>query len=250
MSLIEIIIIYLTCGAPFGVYYFYQKREYSNSPRFWLSSFLAMIFWIPYSIRLLHTFVNKKLINHEFAEKSISDSIIDNFEKKFTQLLLEEKIDISLFEFRETFERYVGLTNEIFVSSSESEAELYQITNHENKLLATKLLNRHNRLRLNEHQTIARKDFLRMIIKIDSSISEKEKVRTLAKDFVKLIKDVEAQSELHKIFQNSTQSGYGFPVNEMEKEVWNPIETKQLHLPKKALNFRTISATATTSKPD
>ena len=250
MNLLDIIIIYLTCGAPFGVYFFHQQRDDSNSPKLWINSLLATLFWFLYAFRLLHSVVTKRFLNHQFAEKKLSDSLVSEIEKKFSQILLEEKVDVELFDFRETFERYLGLTREISSEANKVDAELFQITNHENKKLATKLLNRRNRSRLNAHQILARKDFLRMIEKIDSSIFEKEKVRTLAIDFVKLINDVEALAELHKIFQNPPQSYHGFPVNEMENEVWNPIETKQLPTPPKALNFRTLSATATISKRD
>lgn len=259
MNLIDIIIIYLTFGAPFGVYFFYQQRDFSNSPKVWINSLLVTLFWFPFAFKLLHLVVTKRFRNSQFAEKTLSDSLlrskIENFEKIFSQILLEKNVDISLFDFRETFERYVGLSiftkeEDESVELNEAEFDLFQITNHENKKLATKLLNRRNRSRLMAHQILARKDFLRMIEKIDSSLFEKEKVRTLAIDFVKLVKDVEAHSELHKIFQNPTQSDHGFPVKVMENEVWNPIETKQLPTPRKALNFRTLSATATTSKRD
>lgn len=243
MNLIDLTIIYLTCGAPFGVYYFYQQRDFSN--KFW-RSVLVTLFWFPYAFRLLHTFVTKRFHNQTLDEKSLTDS----FEKKFAQILLAENVDVFLFDFRETFERYAGLTKAVSAESSEAEAELFQILNHPNKKLATKLLNRRNRSRLNSHHILARKDFLRMIEKIYSGFSDKEKVRTLTVDFVKLINDAEALAELYRIFQNPTQSESNFPVNDMESEVWNPIETKQLPTPRKALSFRTMSATATTSKPD
>lgn len=243
MNTVDLIIIYLTCGAPFGVYYFYQQRDFSNKLR---RSVLVTLFWFPFAFKLLHSFVTKKFPKTKFDEKSLTDS----FEKKFAQILLEENVDVLLFDFRETFERYIGLTKAVSTEANAAEAEIFQITNHGNKKLATKLLNRRNRSRLITHQILARRDFLRLIEKIYSGVFKQEKVRTLTVDFVKLIKDEEALAELHRIFQNPTQSASESPVNDMESEVWNPIEPKQLPTPRKPLNFRTMSATAITSKPD
>jgi hypothetical protein len=250
MNLVDLLIIYLTCGAPFGVYYFFQTRNYSASLKLIFQSILIALFWIPYAIQLLHSFVTKRFRSNEFAENNQMDSAINEIERKFAQILHEENSEISVYEFRETFERYQGLTKAASTEVFETDAELYHITNHENKNLASEILSRRNRSRLNAHHILARKDFLRMIEKIDSTFSAKKKIRTLAFDFVKILNDVEAQKQLHKIFENPTQSDNGFTVNEMENEVWNPNETKQLPTPRKALNFRTISATATMLKRD
>lgn len=250
MNLVDLLIIYLTWGAPFGVYYFFQNRNYSTSIKLVFQSILVALIWIPYAIRLLHSFVTKKFRNNEFADNNQTDSIVNEIERKFAEIIHEETSIISIYEFRETFERYLGLAKAASTEVIENDAELYQITNHENKKLASEILSRRNRSRLNAHHILARRDFLRMIEKIDSTFSAKEKIRTLAFDFVKILNDVEAQKQLHKIFENPTQSDYGFTVNDMESEVWNPNETKQLPTPRKALNFRTISATATTLKRD
>lgn len=259
MNLIDLIIIYLTCGAPFGVYYFLQQKELFNSSKLWLNSILVTLFWIPYALRLFHSFVTTKFLKSQFAENTFSDSAfkdkIDEIEKKFAQILLEEKVDFSIFEFRETFQRFVGLTivtKDINYASlnDETEHDLFSITNHQNGKLATKCLNRRNRLRLKAHQNLALKDFLQMLEKIDSCLVEKEKFRLLAIDFVKLLDDVQTQIELNKVFQNSPQTVTGFPVKKMENEVWNPIETKQLPTHKTHLNLPTLSARVMMSKRD
>lgn len=250
MNLVDLLIIYLTCGAPFGVYYFFQNRNYSASFKLIFHSILVALIWIPYAIRLLQSFVTKKFRSDEFAENNQTDSVINEIERKFAQIIYEESSEISVYDFRETFERYLGLAKAASTEAIGIDAELYQISDHENKKLASEILSRRNRSRLNAHHILARRDFLRMIEKIDSTFSAKEKIRTLAFDFVKILNDVEAQKQLHKIFENPAQSDNGFTVKEMENEVWNPNETKQLPTPRKALNFRTISATATTLKRD
>lgn len=249
MTLTDFIIIYLSCGAPFGVYNFYQKRAALSFTKQLLNSILVTLFWIPYAIRLLHSFITNKLITIHFEKKENLDSIIDEFEKSFGKILLINKVDITIFEFREVLERYAGLTKASKTELLDTEHELFQVANHENIKLATKILNRRNRLRLSAHHTHARKDFLQIMKIIESGVIEKEKVRNSAIEFVKIINDVEAIADLHNIFQNPSQLHNGFPVNEMENEVWNPIETK-LPMPQKTLNLQTLSATATTLKHD
>lgn len=249
MTLTDFIIIYLSCGAPFGVFYYYQQRDSANFTNRLFNSTLVTIIWIPFAIKLLHLYVTNKLIKSYFAQKSDLDSIINDFEKNFGKILLNDKINISIFEFREVLERYAGLTKALQIETTSDENELFQVSNHENIKLASKLLNRRNRSRLSAHQIIARKDFFQAIKLIESEVSEKENVRKLAIDFVNLINDAEAIAKLQNYFQNTSQSNQGFPVKEMENEIWNPIETK-LPTPQKTLNFQTLSATATTLKHD
>lgn len=261
MNLTELSIIYLACGAPFGVYYFFQQREnqklWQKSPLLWLKCVLIPFFWFPFALRLLQRFVTKKFRSNEFVVTKQTDSTltakIDDFENSFAQFLLAEKTGIPLFHLRETFQRYVGLTLgnlEEGQTIKNDINELFQITQHENAKLATICLNRRNRLQLETHQTLARKDFLRIIKKINSCLVAKEKLSSLAFEFAKIINDDELAAELRQIFENSTQTENTFTVKKMENEVWNPIEHKQLPTNQAALNLPAIPARAMMSKQD
>lgn len=261
MNLLELSIIYLACGAPFGVYFFFQKHEtqrlWQKSPVLWLNCVLISLLWLPYSFKLLQGFVTKKLRKYEFVEKNQSDSQllekIDEFEKSFAQILLMEKTGIALFDFRETFQRYVGLSLEYFsevIEQTTESNELYRLIEHKKPQLGTICLNRRNRLRLKNHQNQARIDFLQLIKRINSGQISKEKFSPIVFGFAKLINDVELTAGIQQIFENSTQTDNDFTVRNMEIEVWNPIEQKPLPTKKTALNLPTISVGAMMSKQD
>src|SRR5687768_12515458 len=111
MNLTDFIIIYLACGTPFGVYHFIDNRK-SNSH--WLKSLLTFFVWIPYALKLLR----EKFIGHysnlnSGKTKNLSLEIeisLEKTKKELECLLITEIKNFSTFEFRETVERYIGLT--------------------------------------------------------------------------------------------------------------------------------------------
>ena len=136
MKLSDILIIYLSCGAPFGVYFFLHNRTKLDSLTLIVQSLLKTFVWFPYAIRFLHDFVTNKLINYKFAKRNKSDSIrqqkIDQIEKEISNILFREKLNISLYDFRETFQRFAGLTiaSQISIDTDvigENEKEIFRI---------------------------------------------------------------------------------------------------------------------------
>ncbi|MBX7174363.1 MAG: hypothetical protein K1X72_25550 [Pyrinomonadaceae bacterium] len=264
MKFTDLIIIYLTCGAPFGVYFFIQQREnylntklWQNSSKLWLKCLLVTLIWVPFAIKLLQKFVTKKLLFNKFAENEQKDSIakqkIDFLLSEFSQILLEVKTEIPLFHLRETFERYVGLTlerNHSKETGTVSINEIFQITKHENPDLGTICLNRRNRLRLEQHQTLARKDFLRIIKAFIKCGVEKNKLSSLTTEFANLIGDLDLKDEIKKNFANSWQTEKVFHVTTSEDELWNPESHKQLIAKETNLNLQNLTVTATTLNPD
>ena len=263
MKPIDFIIIYLACGAPFGVYFFIQQRDYlkntklwQKSSLLWLKCVLITLLWFPFAFTLLRKFITKKLSKNDFGKNEQVDSKnikVDEFEKTFSQFLLESKTSVPLFEFRETFERYLGLTQENLVNNScdiIDSNDFFQISKHENPELGTICLNRRNRFRLQQHQTLARRDFLRIIEILDSCLNDNGKLSSLAYEFANLMNDEELSVKLDKIFKNSRQTEKVLTVKTTEDEIWNPIELKQLPTKEKSFNLQTASATATMLKPD
>lgn len=264
MKLTDLIIIYLTCGAPFGVYFFIQQREnylntnlWQNSSKLWLKCLLVTFFWIPFAIQLFQKFVTKKLLFNKFAENSQKDSQtkqkIEILLSEFSQILLEVKTEIPLFHLRETFERYVGLTlesNSLKEIGTGSINELFQISQHEKPELGTICLNRRNRLRLEQHQTLARKDFLRIIKTFINCGVEKKKLSSLTTEFANLIGDFNLIIEINKLFANSPQTAKVFNVTTSEAELWNPESHKHSLAKEPNLNLQTLTVTATTLNPD
>ncbi len=113
MNLTEFLIIYLACGAPFGVFYFFQNHTKLVLGKLWLNTIITFAFWIPFAYRHLH---ENKILNKVFS--SDAEVILDvaqekklkSIQKQFENFLRESNLKISLYEFRETIDRYIGLT--------------------------------------------------------------------------------------------------------------------------------------------
>lgn len=199
MSLIDLIILYFACGAPFAVYHFLQNHNR-------IKSFIIWMLWIPYSIRLFHKKVTSKL---NFDKNSVSDSEIEKIQKEIEQIMFENETNFSLFEFREIFERYVGLTltkkqkqNQV----GENETEIFRVSKHENVKLGAICLNRRNQFKLKYHQTLACRDFLKIIIESNS-----KKLQLSSLKLFRILEDEEAEKTLN--------------INQSELNIWNTNQT-------------------------
>jgi hypothetical protein len=230
MNAFEIFIIYLSCGAPFGVYFFFQHRQKSTFPIVLLKSFLTVVVWIPYALRILNANVTKKSSVSKFDTLDESDAALrkklDEIEKRMLQILLDCKREVSVFEFREVVERYSGLTLAGQTDQvGENERGVFEIVNHKNPELGAKCLHRRNRLRLEFHQRLASRDFLQLLAKF--SFFEAEKLRRAALEFATLLNDVETRRAIENLFAESPQISQGSAVKQGEREVvWNAKEHK------------------------
>jgi hypothetical protein len=195
MSLIDFTILYFACGSPFAVYYFLQNRDLPKSAIIWM-------LWIPYSFQLFHTKVTSKL---NFDKNSVSDSEIKFIQKEIEQIVFENDTKLSFFEFREVLERYVGLTlakNHKSEQIGENETAIFRIAKRENTKLGSICLNRRNQFKLKYHQTLARRDFLKVINEFQSA-----KLQLSSLKLFRILEDEEAQKTLN--------------VNKSELKVWN-----------------------------
>ncbi len=162
MNQIDLIIIYLACGAPFAVYYFLQNRRLRYTKLFWIKTTFAFILWLPLAAQL---FWNKFSFFHSQFFLVNKEKSISSLQKQIEAILIESDSQISIYNFREVFERYAGLTkansdknNKI----SDSEKEVFRISENANIELAAICQHRRNRKKLFFHHTLARQDFLRL----------------------------------------------------------------------------------------
>ena len=116
MSLTELLIVYFACGAPFGVYFYFQQREsgkpLQNTSQVWLKCTFIVVFWLPFAFWLIFSKFSGKQISTNHSGNSNKDSV-SKFEGLFLKVIFDNKLDINAFDFREIFERYVGLTKEL-----------------------------------------------------------------------------------------------------------------------------------------
>jgi hypothetical protein len=215
MSLIDFTILYFACGSPFAVYYFLQNRNLLKAAIIWM-------LWIPYSIRLFHAKVTSRLI---FDKKSASDSEIEVIQKEIEQIMFENVTKFSLFEFREVFERYVGLTlsnKQKNDQIGENETEVFRVAKRENVKLGAICLHRRNQFKLKYHQTLARRDFLKAINELNS-----KKLKLFSLKLFRILEDNEAEKTLN--------------INKPELELWNTNQPKFMRKPALTLQTSAIN---------
>src|SRR5688572_11288031 len=119
MNLRDLLIIYLACGAPFGVYYFLQNRNRIETKFLWLKSLLRFVVWIPFAFRMIarNSFLTK-LYNDSFDKLTETDLKteleIEEIKKSLERMVsAAAALPFSIYEFREAFDRYVGLSAEV-----------------------------------------------------------------------------------------------------------------------------------------
>ena len=212
-----------------------------------------MTVWIPYAFLLLKEFITNKLITYKFNRTDKSDAAkkqaLDAIEKEIAQILLAENTNVSLFDFRETFQRYTGLTlalqNADELEIAENEKELFRAAKTENVELGAKCLRRRNLNRLKFHQNLSRVDIVQMFGAINAEIMESESFRLQATKFFELLNDDGAKNALSEIFNYSSQTKDFQTVRNTEKDLWRTREDKLRSASQTALNLQTMSATAT-----
>ena len=239
MNLTDFIIIYLACGAPFGVHFFLQQRAASNCKNLWLKTLLAFVFWIPLAVLLIRKIKNAKWLavsnlNRNFSGEPNFAEQTSAIQKNLETLLLESDTSISLFEFRRTLERYANLTallNDEAETLTEREKEIFRAAKITDVEIAAVCLHRRNRKRLAFHQTEARKDFLQMIEVLSDSVEDTKKFKNLTDEFVRLLNDASARESIEKSFAAKSQTIESARVKNLEKEVlWKPEMHERLHI--------------------
>ncbi len=254
MNSSDFLIIYLTCGAPFGVFYFLQNRKEQNNIRLWLKTFFTFIFWLPFGFRLLENKARKKFYGGKkaFSNSDKIETEIFPFQNHFEEILRKSDLQISIFEFREVIERYVGLTLAKYNGSTkatETEKDFFRIANGGNAEIGAVCLNRRNLKRLTFHQIQARQDFLQLIGRLVIFASDKEKFAEAAADFFRVLEDAEAQSAFENVLTDNLRNKKNFVVTRSENFLWN---TPTLEPPVKpaTLRLQTLTRTANSSARD
>lgn len=215
MNVSDIIIIYLACGSPFGVYQI-TKRKRSSSGVDWHHVAVAFIFWPVAAAALLVTkiFPGDATHNVEFQNR-LEDLRLDFEQTAF----LGESVS-SLFEFRETFERFAGLSVAATdVRIGKSSAEIFEISGHNNKSLATRCLARRNISRLAVHRCSAREDFVKLIFRITATASNRIELISLASELADHLND-EIAADAFQELTSAPQTRDGKWISGLEKEVW------------------------------
>jgi hypothetical protein len=258
MNLRDLLIIYLACGAPFGVYYFLQNRNRTETKILWLKTLLRFVFWIPFALQLVaRTSFFTNLYNNGFDQTDELDLKqeleIEEIKKSFENNFSQNGLKISIFEFREIFDRYVGLSVEIQNADGEispAGTELFQITEHPNNKLAEICLNRRNRKRLSFHQKLARRDFFEIFRQLFEKSFEFQTLTDQAIRLAALLDDFEARSMFENLSKETLQTREKQNVRNLEGEIWNSEKQKPHPEAKISTNLQVLTATANLSNKD
>ena len=229
MNLTDFLIIYLACGAPFGVYFFLQNRKKFPALRLWMKFFLTVFVWFPYAFLLLHDFITKKSTAGKSLKKSAVAERLVEIQKSILEQQSGAPVKISPFEVREVLERYAELTLSCRTDGDDptaSEKEVYRVALRQNLDIGAECLHRRNRQKLLFHQTLAREDFLKIIVRLKNSISDPEMLEKLTAELTGILKDPEAQEAVAAVFDEKQQSGDQYAVRKVENVVWNSTEHK------------------------
>lgn len=228
MNLTDLLIIYLACGSPFGVYYFlHNRRRRQNTHLFWLKTILIFFMWLPFAVRLL---LNKVGTDQSHYLEIKKEKSLFSIQKQIEAILLETSLPVSIYELREIFDRYVGLTlvnTDKNAADIKSNKEFFQISDHSDAGLAARCYERRNRKRLSFHHTLARQDFLSLIGEM-SSCSKQKELGNLAVEFAAVLNDSESLKVLETIFTANSQTAHQFTVTDTEKDLWKPEKHKPL----------------------
>jgi hypothetical protein len=237
MTFTEFSIIYLSIGAPFGVYYFFNYSSDNRSFSVWLKTIGVVFFWCAYAV-LLNFGRSQKNTNVQSNSDLIAENEIQKAERSllasYSEISRDGKI-VSFFEFRETVERYIGLTSTLGVSvnSADFNNELFMIAERKNHdlLLANRCLQRKNLLRLKAHQLQTRNDFLRIfenLFKSNSQASNFEKTLSAAILLTDSLDDADGATALNQIKRKiERQNSSAAPS---KKEVWNTLQPDQIRV--------------------
>lgn len=195
MSLVELIIIYLACGAPFAVFKA-TSRDTKASTK-WLVFVTALIGWPVFAAMLFTRHVRTDADGH--------DPMIERLRTQMETAAFPDNEIQGVFDFRETFYRFVGLSNAVNEPEPDKPGtELFEIGGGGSGETAARCLARRNRIRLHRHYLKARREFM-------SSIAERadEKLFSCASELAVHLGDPVARSELAipKELQKET-SGY------------------------------------------
>ena len=157
MSLVELIIVYLACGAPFAV--FRATSRHSDSLSKWPVFVSALIGWPIFAAML----ITRRVQNVTAAP----DVEIERLRVQMETSAFPDNEIQGVFDFRETFYRFVGLSNAVNEPEPDRPGtELFEIGGG-NSETSARCLARSNRIRLHRHYLKARREFMTSVAERD-----------------------------------------------------------------------------------
>ena len=205
VNIVDLLIVYLTLGAPFAVYKFLQDSELDVSRRL-LSAFLTLAFWIPAALRVGYRHLSNAYSEHDFVSRDVLDAsngqFVDLTDKIRGKLRKADGLSV-MSESREVLERYVGLASvsETWAPDEvDTKSELMRAAGREDDPIAVACLMRRNQRGVDRHHKKARRDFLALFENL--AVVDPEAAHDavgLASQLARALDDKKALDGLHAI---------------------------------------------------
>jgi hypothetical protein len=261
VNIFDAIIIYLACGAPFGVYHFLHNRDQATAGNLTLKSLLEWVTWPASAVKMIggsQLLSGRSKTNFDPLTEldAGKDEKVCEIQKSLEQIFFEglASAKISIYAFREVFDRYAGLSLALRRDGDDSpgvpQAEIFRAADHGNVELASICLNRRNRSLLVAHQIQAREDFIDTLDRLAESPSERTDTWILVNELAVVLNDIEAIGAIDKIFTGTPQTRRAGRVKERGEVLWKPGKLKQLPADQAALNLRPLPARMKLAKED
>lgn len=252
MGFTDFLIIYLACGAPFGVYHFVQNRKTSGLGRSLSGAFLRFVFWIPFAVAMVvrrSSLANLYTLGFDGVTNSDSKRSreISSIRRRIEDLAAANT-DLSVFDCREVVERFIGLSEELQNVRTESvstEAEIFAVAGHPNKAVASACLRRQVKRKLEFHLELARRDLVSVADAAGDGAAAnlRDEIDRLDAFFASPYGAVEIRS---RTLQNQPRKH----VSRVESELW-PVTQQQLpNDTKVSLSMNSIAVATKLSSKD
>ena len=200
MNLLDLVIIYFACGAPFGVY-LVTTAHGQSFVRTASQTFLRIFCWPVFGILVVVDWLSK---NPSSAESNF-DRHVDGLITQIESIVCANESISSIFDFRDALHRYAGLSEAANVSPEANGVnELLELNNNENKKIASACLARKNQRRLSFHQSLARNEFVDMISEMAAAGRENTRIIGLAIELSNHVNDPETAGALTAMMSKTT----------------------------------------------
>lgn len=189
MNYVDLITIYLSCGAPFGVYQI-TKGSWAKSPSDFAKVVYAFFLWPAFLVPLM--------VERLSTEKHPRPHFwLEDIRNKIENTAFQGHMTASLFEFREIYYRFTGLSEALSEAVPQKTAnDLFAISGIKNPVISSKCISRRNRERLEFHQVRARNEFVDLISSLARGNPEGGRVVDLAIELSAHLGDADAEDDL------------------------------------------------------
>lgn len=248
MDLLDISVIYLALGAPFGVR-FYLVSE-TGGPVVLLRSVIVAAVWILYIPGFLHNLVTAGLRVPVRSGRTIPGKEIHTRVKPVSRKIEAISAGVSdapgIFTVREVIERHAGIAALAESASRDvlSGVELFRIAGHPDPELGALCTQRHNGSTLNRHRTEAARDLVRLFEILAGRCQDPKELAFLFSQLFDLAGNSAAASDIRKKGRAAEVKQERRQKEKREREIWNSAKPKAQSMMEYPMAFEKISVTS------